>query len=82
MVYDVEDTKAGQAAMREVINTHWGEDSNPWCLLQGDGQTKHSVVYHPNGRKALERDDWMKWIQDGLSLYLNKQRIQTLIAQH
>ncbi len=38
VVYDVEDTKAGQAAMREVINTHWGEDANPWCLLQGDGE--------------------------------------------
>lgn len=37
-VYDVEDSKAGQQAMREIINTHWGEDANPWCLLQGDGK--------------------------------------------
>lgn len=37
-VYDVEDSKTGQQAMREVINTHWGEDANPWCLLQGDGE--------------------------------------------
>lgn len=27
----------GQLAMREIINTHWGEEANPWCLLQGDG---------------------------------------------
>ena len=48
-VYDVEDSKAGQQAMREVINTHWGEDANPWCLLQGDG----------NGN--LRSDAWDYW---------------------
>ena len=37
-VYDVEDSKEGQLAMRKIINTHWGEDANPWCLLQGDGE--------------------------------------------
>lgn len=31
-VYDVEDTKEAQAAVRKVIDTHWGEDHNPWCL--------------------------------------------------
>lgn len=48
-VYDVEDSKAGQQAMREIINTHWGEDANPWCLLQGDG----------NGN--LSSDAWQYW---------------------
>ncbi|MCC8176185.1 MAG: hypothetical protein LIO91_07105, partial [Bacteroidales bacterium] len=38
VVYDVEDTKAGQAAMRRIIDTHYGKDKNPWCLLQGDGE--------------------------------------------
>ena len=37
-VYDVEDTKKGQLAMRKIINTHWGEDANPWRVLQGDGE--------------------------------------------
>ena len=37
-VYKVDDTKEGQLAMRKIINTHWGEDANPWCLLQGDGK--------------------------------------------
>ncbi|MBR8766563.1 hypothetical protein IX306_001939 [Porphyromonas levii] len=36
-VYDVEDTPEGQLAMRRIVDTHFGEDANPWCLLQGDG---------------------------------------------
>ena len=31
--YQVQDDRAGQAAMRRIIDTHWGEDANPWCLL-------------------------------------------------
>ena len=31
--YQVADTRGGQAAMRRIIDTHWGEDANPWCLL-------------------------------------------------
>jgi len=38
VVYDVEDSPAGRQAMREILNTHFGKDANPWCLLQGDGK--------------------------------------------
>ena len=31
--FEVEDSREGQALMRKVIDTHWGEDANPWCLL-------------------------------------------------
>ena len=31
-VYDVEDSKQGQLDTRKVIDTHFGEKSNPWCL--------------------------------------------------
>lgn len=31
--YLVQDDRQGQAAMRRIIDTHWGEDANPWCLL-------------------------------------------------
>lgn len=31
--YLVQDDRQGQAAMRRVIDTHWGENANPWCLL-------------------------------------------------
>lgn len=33
VTYLVQDTREGQAAMRRIIDTHWGEDANPWCLL-------------------------------------------------
>ena len=35
-VYTVQDDKTGQKAVRRVINSHWGEKSNPWCLVRGD----------------------------------------------
>lgn len=36
--FQVEDSREGQELMRQVINTHWGKDANPWCLLHGDGE--------------------------------------------
>ncbi len=36
--FQVEDSREGQALMRKVIDTHWGKDANPWCLLHGDGE--------------------------------------------
>ena len=38
-VYNVQDDREGQAAMRRIINTHFGKDASPWCLLQGEGDT-------------------------------------------
>ena len=38
--YLVQDDKQGQAAMRRIIDTHWGEDANPWCLLARDKYTE------------------------------------------
>ncbi len=37
-VYDVEESEESRQNMRRIINTHFGEDSSPWCLLQGDGK--------------------------------------------
>ena len=31
--FRVDNSQKGQALMREIIDTHWGEDANPWCLL-------------------------------------------------
>ena len=31
--FQVDDSQKGQALMRRIIDTHWGEDANPWCLL-------------------------------------------------
>jgi hypothetical protein len=30
----VEDTKEGQQAVRDIIDSHWGKKSNPWCVTQ------------------------------------------------
>ena len=38
-VYDVRDDREGQRAMRRIVNTHFGKDASPWCLLQGEGDT-------------------------------------------
>lgn len=38
--YEVQDDQQGQAAMRRIIDTHWGEDANPWCLLARDKHTE------------------------------------------
>jgi hypothetical protein len=44
----VENTKEGQLAVRKVMDTHFGENSNPWCLAQKkDGK--------------LTDDAWMSW---------------------
>ena len=48
VVYDVDNTKESRENMRKIINTHFGEDASPWCLLQGDGKgnlTEQSAKY-------------------------------------
>ena len=37
-IYDVDESRESQENMRKIINTHYGKDSSPWCLLQGDGE--------------------------------------------
>jgi hypothetical protein len=32
VVYQVENSKEGQAAVRKAIDSDWGYDKNPWCL--------------------------------------------------
>ncbi len=38
VVYDVDDSDQSRYNMRQIINTHYGPDCSPWCLLQGDGK--------------------------------------------
>lgn len=48
VVYDVDNTQESRENMRKIINTHFGEDCSPWCLLQGDGNgnlTEQSARY-------------------------------------
>ena len=44
----VDDTKEGQKAVRDILDSHWGEKSNPWCITQ----KKH-------GR--LTENSWDQW---------------------
>ena len=51
-VYAVDESRESQEAMRRIINTHWGKEANPWCLLRGDG----------NGNLAPDaRDYWEEY---------------------
>lgn len=45
--YEVEDSYRGQEAVRRIVDTHWGKDANPWCIVQTDGWglTDSSVRY-------------------------------------
>lgn len=47
--FEVEDSKEGQMRMREVLDTYWGKDANPWCLL---------------ARKNEVTDDFAEWMSD------------------
>lgn len=38
VIYDVDGTEESRENMRQIINTHYGKDASPWCLLQGDGE--------------------------------------------
>ena len=33
VIYNVEDSKDGQLAVRKAIDANWGYDKNPWCLV-------------------------------------------------
>lgn len=48
VIYDVDESEESRKNMREIINTHFGKDCSPWCLLQGNGKgklTKESADY-------------------------------------
>lgn len=47
--YQVQDSKEGQQAMREIINTHLGKDQSPWCLL------------YANTHGELNEGTWETW---------------------
>ena len=42
-VYTVKDTRNGQQAVRSIIDTHWGEDANPWCLAARRDDDEHDL---------------------------------------
>jgi antitoxin component YwqK of YwqJK toxin-antitoxin module len=54
--YTVEDTKEGQAAVRKIIDSHFGEDANPWCLAaRVDGNLDDAWFYWSNRYNAYPK---------------------------
>lgn len=64
VIYDVEDSEAGQAAMRRIMNSHLGRNArgeywSPWCLLTptvsggvSESAKRHWAQYNKSGRGA------------------------------
>lgn len=47
-IYDVKDSEESRKNFRELMNSHLGKESSPWCLLQADENgvlTKESARY-------------------------------------
>ena len=40
VIYDVDESEESRKNMRNIINTHFGKDCSPWCLLQGTKEGK------------------------------------------
>lgn len=37
VIYKVEDSEEGQAAVRKIVDLQWGRDANPWCIVSRSG---------------------------------------------
>jgi antitoxin component YwqK of YwqJK toxin-antitoxin module len=56
IIYTVEDTKEGQAAVRKIIDSHFGKDANPWCLAaRVDGNLDNAWYYWLNRYNAYSK---------------------------
>jgi predicted kinase len=74
--YEIDDTKEGQQKLRDIVNTHWGPNSNPWCITQIDDdgnltddswrmwqtyRKENKKVVFQNGRLLTTRADFQYW---------------------
>jgi len=41
VIYNVVDSRKGQEAVRSIVDSFWGENANPWCLI---ARTKEKAV--------------------------------------
>ena len=53
-VYDVANTKEAQQQVRSIIDTHWGKNSNPWCLAARS-------EYNASGERVMGEEAWGQW---------------------
>ena len=70
VIYNVEDSKEGQLAVRKAIDVNWGYDKNPWCLAarkEGFSQDEINALTREQAEKlGLYSDDalavaWNYW---------------------
>ena len=60
VTYDVEQTKEGQLAVRKVIDTHFGEKSNPWCLAARSNRAAQEYGEFDNREEAQRFESELK----------------------
>lgn len=59
VVYDVQNSRSGQEAVRQVVDDHLGFDTNPWCLIARDNSQ--------NEYGEMADSAWSNWRQyDGV----------------
>lgn len=55
--YSVPDSRAGQRAVRNAVDTHWGRGANPWCLISRFGS-------EPEDAKPTPTYEFWKYLMD------------------
>lgn len=61
VVYDVDDNDAGREISRAMIDTHFGKEANPWCLLARKNNSiaetaEYWYNYYPGDKKIAFRN--------------------------
>ena len=64
-VYNVEDSKQGQADTRKVIDTHFGKESNPWCLAARKKVDRYSSELYIGTKQANNKKEAERMMGEG-----------------
>ena len=56
--HKVDNTKEGQQSVRDIIDSHWGKNSNPWCITQAKdgkltGEAFSNWEHYSDGPKSI-----------------------------
>ena len=44
VIYDVVDSRKGQRAVRNIVDSEWGEKANPWCLIARNKKVENQII--------------------------------------
>ena len=53
VVYDVANSKKGQRAVRAFVDSHWGVNANPWCLITRNADAWHYWNHYNYKQKQI-----------------------------